>query len=115
MLIYLVQPGAVDVATVVVDVMVDEGGPAMPAMWPEAVGVAAVLNTAVGEGGSGMPVAVYPGPVNVGTVVVDTMVDGDGSGMSAAQLVSSRPNTASRAVRCLVFIFYLWRKSAAIQ
>jgi hypothetical protein len=58
MLTYLVQPGAVDVATVVVDAMVDEGGPAMPAMWPEAVGVATVAGTAVGEGGSGIPVAV---------------------------------------------------------
>jgi len=62
-----------------------------------------------------MPVAVYPGPVNVGTVVVDAMVGGDGSGMSATQLVSSRSNTASRATRCLVFIFYLWRNSATIQ
>jgi hypothetical protein len=56
MLSYLVQPGAVDAATVVVDVMVDESGSGMSAIWPEAVGVATVIDTAVGEGGSGMPV-----------------------------------------------------------
>lgn len=56
MLSYLVQPGDMDVATVVVDAMVDEGDSVMPAAWPEAVGVDTVVDTAVGEGGSGMPV-----------------------------------------------------------
>jgi hypothetical protein len=58
MLTYLVQPGAVDVATAVVDVMVDGGDCGMSAAWPEAMDVATVADTAVGEGGSGMPVAV---------------------------------------------------------
>jgi hypothetical protein len=58
MLSYLVQPGDMDVAMVVVDGMVDEGGSGMPAAWPGAVvGVAPVAaGTAVGEGGSGTPV-----------------------------------------------------------
>jgi hypothetical protein len=36
MLTYLVQPGAVDVATVVVDATLEEGDAGVPAVWPEA-------------------------------------------------------------------------------
>ena len=42
--------------------------------------------------------------MNVGTVVVDAVVDGDGSGVSAIQLVTSRLNSVSRVIKYLVFI-----------
>ena len=55
------------------------------------------------------------GAAEVATVVVDAMVDEGDSDVPAIQLVSSRLNSISKVTRCLVFIFYLWRNSAAIQ